>query len=556
LPVIEVSWSDLEGLLELSLSEDEVEKYLAMLKCELEEIIDDSIFYEATHDRPDLFSVEGLARALKGLLNVELGLRKFNVNVKEDVLLEASGPSYRPYVLGAVVKNLRLTSEAVKQLMNLQEKLHVTYCRNRRKVSIGVYDLDTIKPPIYYREVEPDGIKFTPLDEFSEMTPKEILRMTEKGRIYAHLIESYPVYPILIDSQNRVLSLPPIINSDETRVTEHTENVFIDVTGTDLRLMMKVLTVIVTNVAERGSPEEIVPVRVSFKDGTVIMSPDLRVKGYDLSKDDVEKISGLRLSHEDIAHYLMMMRHDAKPESDGVKVLVSPYRVDILHKVDLVEDVLMAYGYENIVPETLPPTHSGKLSPEEYVSEKVKDVFIGLGFQEVANYMMSCPEILVHKMRLKNVKLVEVANPKMERYTTLRQWLLPGLLNVVSLNKRLGFPLKVFEVGDVVIVDESKDVRVKVERHVACALSSQEITMTDGLVICKAVFKTLNLDYRLEEEYHPSFIEGRCAKVIVNSKVVGLLGEFHPEVLSNFEIPLPTVGIEINLSGLMDVLLK
>jgi len=555
-PVIEVSWSDLENLLGLSLSEDEIERYLAMLKCELEEIADDSIFYEATHDRPDLFSVEGLARALKGLLKVEVGLRKFNVNAAEKVLINADGPSYRPYVLGAVVKNLRLTSEAVKQLMNLQEKLHITYCRNRRKVSIGVYDLDTIKPPIYYRKVDPEGIKFVPLDEFKEMTPKEILRVTEKGKTYAYLIEPYSVYPLLIDSQDKVLSLPPIINSDETRVTEYTRNVFIDVTGTDLELMMKVLIVMVTNIAERGRPEEIIPVRVGFSDGFVVLSPNLQVEKHEISSEDVEKVSGLSLSNEDIVHYLMMMRHDAVLEGSKIKVSVSPYRVDVLHKVDLIEDVLMAYGYENILPVALPPTHSGRLSPEEYISRKIRDVFIGLGFQEVANYMMSCPEILVHKMRLRDVKLVEVENPKMERYTTLRQWLLPGLLSVISFNKRLGFPIKVFEVGDVVIVDESKDVKARIERHVACALTSQETTMTDGLIICKSVFKTLSVNYQLKESVHPSFIEGRCAEIIVNSKVIGLIGEFHPEVLSNFEIPSPTVGIEINLSGLIDELLK
>jgi len=555
-PVIEISRRDLENLLGLELSDDEIERYLAMLKCELEDIVGDIISYEATHDRPDLFSVEGLARALKGLLEIELGPREFNINTEEKVLLVADGPNYRPYVLGAIAKNLELTNEAVRQLMNLQEKLHITYCRDRRKVSIGVYDLDTIKPPIYYRRVSPEGIKFTPLDETSKMTPREILRKTEKGRIYAHLIEPYPVYPILVDSQNRVLSLPPIINSDETRVTESTKNVFIDVTGVNLELMMKVLTIMVTNVAERGKPEEIIQVQVNYHDGFIVASPDLHLEEYEISEEDVKKIGGLELSREDIVHYLMMMRHGAALKDDTIKVLVPSYRVDILHKVDLVEDVLMAYGYENIAPEVLPPTHSGVLSPEEYISRKIRDIFIGLGFQEVANYMMSCPEILVKRMRLAQVKLVEVENPKMERYTTLRQWLLPGLLNTISLNKQLGFPLKVFEVGDVAIVDESKDVKVRIERHVACAFSSKDITLTDGLIVCKALFKTLNVNYQLQERTHPSFIEGRCADILVRSRTVGLVGEFHPEVLSNFEILVPTIGLEINLSALIDELFK
>ncbi|RLE79210.1 MAG: phenylalanine--tRNA ligase subunit beta, partial [Thermoprotei archaeon] len=337
MPVVDVMIRDLEKLLGRNLSVDEIEKYLPMLKCEIEEIEEETVYYEATHDRPDLFSTEGLARALKGLLEIEKGLRKFNVS-REKVELYNYGPSYRPFVLGAVVRNLNLDEEAVRQIMNLQERLHVTYCRNRRKVSIGVYDLDTIKPPIYYKAVDPREVSFTPLEETEPMTLEDILSKTEKGREYRHLVEGKAKYPLLVDSEGRVLSFPPIINSEDTKVTENTRNVFIDVTGIDLESMLDVITIVTTSIAERGSPEEIVLVVVHMKSADKL-SPRLEPFKQVLELELVEKLSGVKMSRETIVDCLEKMRHGVIPLSaEKLEVYVSPYRIDVLHPVDLVED--------------------------------------------------------------------------------------------------------------------------------------------------------------------------------------------------------------------------
>ena len=552
MPVVDVMIRDLEKLLGRNLSVDEIEKYLPMLKCEIEEIEEETVYYEATHDRPDLFSTEGLARALKGLLEIEKGLRKFNVS-REKVELYNHGPSYRPFVLGAVVRNLNLDEEAVRQIMNLQERLHVTYCRNRRKVSIGVYDLDTIKPPIYYKAVDPREVSFTPLEETEPMTLEDILSKTEKGREYRHLVEGKAKYPLLVDSEGRVLSFPPIINSEDTKVTENTRNVFIDVTGIDLESMLDVITIVTTSIAERGSPEEIVLVVVHMKSADKL-SPRLEPFKQVLELELVEKLSGVKMSRETIVDCLEKMRHGVIPLSaEKLEVYVSPYRIDVLHPVDLVEDILMAYDYDRIEPEYLPPTASGKISPIEIISRKVRDIMIGLGFQEVANYMMSNPDTLVKKMRLEE-RVVEVLNPKLEKYTALRNWILPQVLEVLSRNKKAGYPVKVFEVGDVAIIDETKDVKARIERHLAAAVASPEVTMTDALVLCKSLFMTLGLDYSLAEENHRSFIEGRCAKILVNGKKVGILGEIHPEVLVSFELETPVAALEIDLTSILEIL--
>ena len=237
---MDVAVWDLERLVGRGLGEGELLEYLPKLKCEVEEIAEGLVVYEATHDRPDLFSAEGLGRALEGLLGIEAGLREFSIE-REVLSLDARGPEYRPYVAGAVVEGLSLDDEAVRQLMNLQEKLHATYCRNRRKVSIGLYDLDKIEPPIKYVAVEPHSVRFTPLGETREMDLAEVLKETEKGREFGHLLAGHGKYPLLVDSEGIVLSLPPIINSEDTRVTPDTRDVVVDVTSTDLRTALKVL---------------------------------------------------------------------------------------------------------------------------------------------------------------------------------------------------------------------------------------------------------------------------------------------------------------------------
>ncbi len=558
MPIIDVKISDLERLLGKSISIDDIEKYLPKLKCEIESIEGDVITYEATHDRPDLFSAEGLARALKGLMRIELGMRKFNTVVSEKFEVINQGPFYRPYVLGAIVRNVEFDDEALRQIFNLQEKLHITYCRNRRKVSIGVYDLNTIEPPIYYKAVKPTDARFTPLDHYEEMNLEEVLMKTEKGIMYRHLIleHSRDVYPLLVDSKGTVLSLPPIINSEDTRVTTRTRNVFIDVTGTDLKSMMEVLRIITTSIAERGKPERIEIVKIISGDG-VILSPDLGIEYIDVDLDYAGRLLGINLVPDSAAEYLRMMRYDVDVLDDKhIRVHIPPYRIDVLHQVDVIEDIVIAYGYEHLVPELPPAPRHGNSHPLEVFTKKVRDVMVGLGFQEVATYMMNNPETLIKKMRLSEVKLVEVSNPRMEKYTSLRNWLTPCLLEVISENKHLSRMIKIFEVGDVAIVDERTENRVRIERHLAFAIASPDITLTDGLVHLKALMRTLGISYSLERAEHPSFIKGRTARVVVEEQEVGFIGEIHPEVLQNFNTPIPTVVAELNLGVLLNCIAK
>ena len=550
MPVVEVDKEDLERLVSTELPPSLLEGLLASLKCEVERIEGSEIKYEIERDRPDLFSTEGLARALRGLLEIETGLREFKVE-GPFVTMVVDGPDYRPYALGAVVKGLRLDDEALKQIMGLQEKLHETYCRRRRKVSIGIYDLSKVTPPIYYSSVKKDEILFTPLGHDKAMGLDEILTLTDKGREYGHLLMA-PTYPILRDSEGRVLSLPPIINSEDTAVEESTRDVFIDVTGTDLRLMKEVLSVMVTSVAERG--ESIGLVKVTSK-GSSSSSPDLAPTVFELKLSYVHRVLGLKLGEKDVVRALLKMRHSVREGGESLVVEVAPYRLDILHQVDLIEDVAMAYGYDRLPYELLPSTSPGRIASIEFLSRKLRDIMIGLGFQEIANYMFSNDEVLLKKMRIEGVGLIRVENPKSSTYTALRNWIIPQLIQVHAENRGVGYPQKIFEVGDIVLPCESTDVRAVTRRHLACSIASKDATLTDVLVTLKALFKALNVNYRLEPLSHPSFIEGRAAKIKVGERDAGLLGEVHPEVLYNFEVTVPIVVLEVDVTELLGLII-
>ena len=552
MPVIEVATWDLERLVGKRFTREELEDLLPRVKCEVEGFEGDVVYFEATHDRPDLFSAEGLARALKGLTGIEEGLPTFRVGEGRIKVIN-EGPDYRPYIFCAAVYGVKLDDEAIKQIMQLQEKLHVTYGRNRKKVSIGVYDLSAIKLPVKYTTVDPDKFSFVPLDFAEALTPREILRRHPKGTEYGHLIAEHDKYPLLVDSQGTVLSMPPIINSEDTRVTEDSRDLFIDVTTTDPRVALKVLTIVTTSIAEREG--EIRLAEVEGK-GRKWLTPPLDPEEMKLEVSLVERLAGLKLSPSEVASLLRKMRMGAEPQNDTVLATIPAYRADVLHPVDLVEDVVMAYGYDNLVSLKTPPPHPGREDPLEVFSRAVREAVVGLGFQEVNNYMLTNKEVLYAKMGVPEQPTVEVENPKQETYSCLRTWITPQLMEVLSKSKHADYPQRIFEVGDVVLIDESRENKTREERRLAFAIAGRGVTLTDALGVLKALMESFGLNYTLTPASHPSLIEGRAAKVTVSGREAGFLGEIHPKVLEAFDIGVPVVVTELSLNALREALLE
>lgn len=556
MPVITVSRSDLEKLVGRKLGYEDIMDLLPRVKCEVEEVTNGEISYEAPHDRPDLFSVEGLARAIRLLLGIgrndfifiDKGLKAYNEGVPK-----------RPYVAFAVVEDLELDEEAISQLMNLQEKLHITYARKRRKASIGLYDLDKIEFPIYYRLVDPVKTRFTPLNETKEMNLYEILEYTEKGREYKHLLENWEKLPILVDSKGTILSMPPIINSEDTRVTTSTRRVLIDSTGLDKNIVVDMVTIMATSVAERSKSRKIVFVNTLMSNGETIRSPRSYGKKLSIKLSDVKEVIGIDISFQELLNSLRKMGHKILgQDSRAGKVFVETpmYRLDIFEWIDLVEDVAMAIGYDIVGSKAyrLPPAYSpGRVHPLEYLTKRLKLLFVGMGFMEVVNYMMSNPWIQ-NEVFEDNKPLIKVSNPKMEKYTCLRRWLTPGLLEVVLANQERFKYIKIFESGDVAIIDPSSETGAIIERRIGFAISHERATLTDALAVLRTLSETLRKEFAYEYTVIKGLLPERTAVIKVGSAVVGFVGEVHPKTLLKLGITRPVVVGEIIVNKLLDLL--
>lgn len=544
MPLITVSYRDLCRLLGKRIEPGQLCERLSMLGVE-SEISDDELKLEVMHNRPDLLSPEGLARALKGFLDLETGLPKYRLSpsgVKVEV--DLSVRPIRQYIAAGIVTGVKLTDEIVKSLMQVQEKLHASLCRNRVKGSIGIYDQATITPPIRYTTTLPDGIRFTPLEFDREMTPAQILREHPKGIEYGWTIRDLPKYPLLIDSRGVVLSIPPIINSEDTRVTERTEELFIDVTGLDEHVVGRALTILMTGLAERGF--QLKSVLVKYPDRKT-RTPNLTPLRRRLRVRDVNETIGLKLKPREIARIAERMRYGVtKISGDTLTLLIPPYRWDIMHEVDLVEDIAIGYGYDKLEP-TLPSVlTTGGRAPIEKTSERARRVLTGLGFTEVMTYTLTNPRMNFELMRVRE-EAAEVANPVSEEYTIVRNSLLPSLLSALRENRRYPLPQRIFEVGDVVVLDVEEETGARNVRRAAAAAVGSGMGFTYIKAVAEALLRELGLGWEVRPTYHPSFMDGRVAELLSGGKHLGLMGELHPEVILGFELEHPVAVFEVDL---------
>jgi phenylalanyl-tRNA synthetase beta chain len=545
-PVVSVRLWDLERLVGRGIDLEELRRLADFLKLELEEVRGDGVTFEAPHDRLDLYSVEGLARAIALLL----GLRKpatYPVGWSSLYVDAREAPRYRPYVMVAVVRGVKLDDEAIGQLFQLQEKLHLTHCGNREQVSIGLYDADTVKPPVYYRAVA--TAEFRPLGYPTAMSAEAILETTEKGRLYGHLVRRGE-YPLLVDSAGTVLSLPPIINSEDTRVTERSRNILIDVTGTEPRLMASVLATMALAVYERGGEAIEVARVVGREELGEMLFGTLLGRELVVSLRRVENLIGASPGPERIPDYLERHGYRVLEVTESyVRVWVPPYRVDVIDEDDVVEDIAISMDYNAIGGYLEVPAARGSVHPLERVTRFARDVLVGMGFTEVVNFILTDPDYLTS---LGYTRFAEIENPKMRTYSVLRPSLLPSVLASVSRNaRRYGLQdLRVFEVGDAVDPDSLTS-----SRRVSGAIYGPGVTLTDGLAAVRTLLETLGLRPVFEPfEGLPVAIPGRAAKVVVGGTTVGYVGEVHPRVLKLLELRAPLAFFEILVNELLRVL--
>jgi len=543
MPTIELKYSDLCSLVGKRIARDRLQHALMMMGVETE-IDGDNLKLEVLHNRPDMLSPEGVARALAGFLGMKSGLPKYTLRPSGiEVVVKRDISGIRPFIAAGVVRRVKLRDEIVASLMQVQEKLHTSLCRGRRKGSIGVYDLDTIAPPIRYSSVGPHEIKFIPLDFDGELTPAEILKKHPKGIEYRELLKGFKRYPMLSDSRGRVLSMPPIINSEETKVREKTRNLFIDVTGTDETLVNRTLVIMMTALAERGFKLESVKVRYP---GRTAVTPNLAPRKLAVKPEEIRGVLNLPLKAAHIVRMAKRMRYGARVAGGLVEVLVPPYRTDVLHKVDLIEDLAIGYGYDRISPTVPKVATIGERVELERTCEKTRLTMVGLGFTEVMTYTLTSPLVNFRLMRTEG-KAVEVANPVSEEYTILRTSLLPSLLQVLKENRRYPLPQMIFEIGDVVLLDPKSETGAKDERRIGAAIAGEGFGFARIRPLAEALLREIRFKFELRPLHHPSFIDGRCGEIVVNGEAMGVLGEVHPEVLIGFGLQHPVSAFEISL---------
>jgi len=499
---------------------------------------------------PYLWSVEGVARLIKGLIGKQKGIPNLDVFKKSEhrLVVDKSVKNIRPYIAAFVAKGKKVDDKFIKQVIDLQEKFCDSYGRRRKKVAIGVYNYKKIKFPINYKATNPESIKFVPLEYKKEMTQQEILEDHPTGQEYAWILEGMQKYPILLDDDNEVLSFPPIINSNYSgKIDIGDEDLFFEATGDDLDSVLLAANIFAQAFFERGFKIESVTIEYPDKKNDKITTPFLFDETVKISLSQVKDLLGLQLKEDKIKKLLEKMQFEY---NKGV-VKIPNYRRDIMHPVDVIEDVAIAYGYDNIDMEYMKSYTIGKTFPIINFVDKVRELMAGLGYQEVMSAMLSNKEILFDKMNVNKFSLIELKEYMSERYSVLRNWLMPILMDFLSKNKSVEYPQKIFEEGLVTVKkgDEARDY------HRISAVSAHDgADYTEARQAIDFILRSFDLDYKVVDVEHDSFIKGRVGRVIVNGKKVAYVGEINPKVLSNFDLTVPVCGFELNLSELFEAI--
>jgi phenylalanyl-tRNA synthetase beta chain len=504
-------------------------------------------------DRPDLFDVGGLARALRGTLGIELGLPNYaakpsglTVTVDKSV---ADKASYRPFIACAVMTLPAVDETSLIAIMKLQENLHWGVGRDRKLASIGVYDMAAISGDVTYRTLDPDKEPFVPLGmPGKKMTGRQILQSHPKGMAYAELLANHKRYPVLVDAEKQVLSMPPIINSEETKLKQCTTRVFIDVTGISQAAVTKSLDTLVSSLCEIGGTVE--TVTIVDVDGKQRVTPDLAPRSTEVDLAEAKRWLGLPLDEKSLVESLRKMRFDVASAKNGGRFTVSypPYRTDIRHMVDLLEDVAIGYGYANIEPRLVRSMTVGTPRPEESLSDRVRQILIGLGYSEIMSLPLSTEEHQFERLRLPTPdRYPQVANPKLKTYNVVRMHLMGGLFEALRENRRRPMPQRMFEIDNTVALDDAAETGAAEFRKLALV----EIGRESGYATARSVVDSLLRELGWKAQYaavdHPTFVPGRAAEFSVDGQAIGVLGEVHPETLTNFGLTYPVALAELTL---------
>src|SRR3989344_2716576 len=489
MPTVNLNRHEVEKLVGKKLELEALKDRISMLGTDLDDITDDEIIVEIFPNRPDMLSEQGFARALSSFIGVKTGLKEFKiVKSKNKVIAEKSLPKEWPYCFACIVKNLKFDSEKIIQVVQIQEKLGVSLLRNRKKGGIGLYPLEKIKFPVRFVGMNPDEIRFRPLEYPDEITGREILSKHPKGKTYGKICESWSKFPVFMDSNNVIMSMPPIINShDVGKIDETTKDVFVEITGNDLETVKKALIIMATALSDMGGT--VYSLENIDQKNDSLQFPDLMPEKMKLNLDYANKMLGLDLKENEIKTLLERMGYNY---SKGT-VEIPAYRADILHEIDLIEDIAIAYGYENFKEEIPDVSTIGEESQITKFKRKVAEILIGLELIECSSFHLSNQITLNEKMNSKN-KLITVESAVNTDYDTLRNSLIPNLMEILSRNKRYEYPQNIFEIGTV-FEEGDTETGIKESESLSVLKCGKEVNFTGIKQVLDVIMNSLEIEH-------------------------------------------------------------
>lgn len=525
-----------------------VDKALDMLPfvaLDIEGVDNNVIRVEYNPNRPDFSSDYGIARALRGLLEIETGLPKFKLAGKSGltVKVDPAVKRIRPYIVGLVARNGKLDDETIKQLIAMQEDLHNGVGRRRKKASIGIHNLDVIKFPVTYKTAGGE-YSFEPLGESSSQSIDHILKESETGRQYGHILEGFGRYPVIVDSSGTTLSLPPIINGNATRVDERCRNLFVEVTATDQKAAEDMLAIIAVTLYDIGFEIR----TVTVNSGKKVETPQMRPSVISADRGYINSILGLTLDARQAIRCLKKSRLDAKAVGKKLVCTIPRYRTDITHPVDIAEEVAIGYGIFNIEPVfPLSPTAGQKNSLSAYFSA-IRETLTGLGMLESLSFSLTSREVQYGAFGVAGNGVLSVDGSKSTEHKILRDSLVPSLLHSLSRNVHEEYPQRLFEIGKTFRRNDA----IIESWNVGAVIAYADAGYTEIKSAMQALLKScFGKNAVTKASSSLMFMEGRCAEIAVDGTVVGTIGEITPLALENFKLRVPVAAFEIDLSGII-----
>lgn len=540
MPVVELSYSRLQKLVG-KVTKKQISDSLPFLGLDIESEDKDLVRIEYSPNRPDYSTDFGIALGLQGLLGKKTGAIKLNVKKsnKYAIYVKSDVSKIRPYVTGIIAKNGKIDDKTIKQFMVMQEDLHFGIGRKRKKSSIGIHDLDKISFPLVYTTANRNH-KFIPLTSDKEITITEILKTTDVGKDYGSILGNSPHVPIILDANQKTVSFPPIINAAVTTVTTKTKNLFVEVTGINKEDAEDMLSVVATILQSAGFTLESAHIS-----GAKNSSPKFEQKKLSVNPSLINQTLGLNLNASKITSSLKKSRLDASVKGKNIICVIPAYRFDIFGEMDLVEEVALGYGIQNLEPTLSPSQTIGQKHSKSISLQSISSIMIGLGYMEALNSSLTSKRILYDNTQRDSSKTISVLDSKSLEHTILRDSLLPGLIDSLAKNIHESYPQKLFETGTVF----HKTNYVGEDTHLCAVSSHKDANFSEIKSVLQSVIQSIfGKDCETKTITHPTFEKGRVANISVDGKIIGIVGEISKSTRYNFKLREPIVSFEVNLS--------